>query len=82
MLSDTLLTSRGENKAFLSPSRACNVVPPFELPIENYKHPNFEWRGGGGDGGKGWILLFYVFTLFEYNVSTILSPITVLSSML
>ena len=33
--------------------------------------PNFEW----GDGGGGWILLFSEVTLFEYNVSTILSPI-------
>ena len=24
-----------------------NVVPLFELPLENNKHPNFEWRGQG-----------------------------------
>ena len=28
-----------------------------------------------GRGGVVWILLFSVVTLFEYNVSTILSPI-------
>ena len=42
----------------------------FEGPIENSKHPNFEWRGGGV-----WILLFSEVTIFEFNVSTILSPI-------
>ena len=56
---------------FSSPSPPCNVVPLFELPIENNKHPNFEWRGGGGV----WILLFSEVTLFEHNVSTILSPV-------
>ena len=25
-----------------------NVVLLFELPVENRKHPNFEWRGGEG----------------------------------
>ena len=34
---------------------------------------NFEWRGGEGEGGE--ITLFSEVTLFEYNVSTILSPI-------
>ena len=46
-------------------------MPLFELPIENNKQPNFEWRGAGGV----WILLFSEVTVFEYNVSTILSPI-------
>ena len=27
-----------------------NVVLLFELPVENKKHPNFEWRGGEGKG--------------------------------
>lgn len=27
-----------------------NVVLLFELPVENNKHPNFEWRGGEGKG--------------------------------
>ena len=70
-LFDILMTSKGENKAFPPPSRPCNVVPLFKLPIENHKHPNFEWRGGGGV----WILLFAEVTLFECNVSTTLSPI-------
>ena len=34
-------------KLFPPPSPQCNVVPLFELPIENNKYPNFEWRGGG-----------------------------------
>ena len=29
------------------PSPPCNVVPLFELPIENNKRPNFEWMGQG-----------------------------------
>ena len=35
--------------SFPSPSPPCNVVPLFWLPIENNKHPNFEWRGQGRD---------------------------------
>ena len=70
-LSDVLLTLKGENKAFPSPSPACIVVPLFKLPTENNKHPNCEWRRGGGVS----IVLFFEDTLFEYNVSTILSPI-------
>ena len=42
-----LLTSKGENIAFPPPSPPCNVVPLLELPTENNKHPNFEWRGQG-----------------------------------
>ena len=34
-------------KLFPPPSPQCNVVPLFELPIENNKYPNFEWRGEG-----------------------------------
>ena len=38
-----LLTSaRGNNYSIFSPSLLCNVVPMFELPVENNKHPNFE----------------------------------------
>ena len=59
---------QNELKHFAPP---CNVVPLFELPLENKKHPNFEWRG------QGRVVDPYVseVTLFEYNVSTILSPI-------
>ena len=60
-----------EKIAFPSPSPPCNVVPLFELPEENNKHPNFAWRSGR----RVWILLFSVLTLFEYNVSKILSLI-------
>ena len=70
-LSDSLLTSRRGNKTFPPPSPPCNVVPLFELLMENNKHPNFEWRGGGGGGV--WILLFSVIAIFEYSVSTNLS---------
>ena len=45
----------------------------FKLPTGNNKHP----MNGGGRGGA-WILLFFEVTLFEYNVSTILSPIVAL----
>ena len=33
--------------SFLSPIPSCNVVPLFELPLKNKKHPNVEWRGQG-----------------------------------
>ena len=61
--------------AFPPPSPPCNVVPLFELPLENKKHPNFEWRGHG----RGVDSYVSEVTLFEYNVSTILSPIAVLT---
>ena len=57
--------------SFPSPSPPYNVGPLFQLPIENNKHPNFEWRGQG----RVRIRLFSEVTLFKYNVSTILSPI-------
>ena len=66
-LFDVLLTSKGKNIAFPPPSPPCNVAPLFELPIENNKTPQLWDRGGV------WILLFSEVTLFEYNVSTILS---------
>ena len=46
-LFDVFLTSKGENVAFPPRSSPCSVVPLFELPLENNKHPNFEWRGWG-----------------------------------
>ena len=36
-----------EKYSFFSPIPPSNVVPLYELPIENNKHPNFEWRGQG-----------------------------------
>ena len=42
-----LIASKGGNIAFPPPSRPCNVVPMFKVPIENNKHPNFKWRGQG-----------------------------------
>ena len=35
------------NLAFPPPYHPCSVVPLVELPIENNKCPNFEWRGQG-----------------------------------
>ena len=70
-LFDVFRTSKGEKIAFPPPFPPCNVVPLFELPLENKKHPNFEWRGQG----RGVNSYVSEVTLFEYNVSTILSPI-------
>ena len=70
-LFDVFWTLEGEEIAFPPPSPPCNVVPLFELPLENKKHPNFEWRGQG----RGVDSYVSEVTLFEYNVSTILSPI-------
>ena len=47
VLFDVFRTSKGKKIAFPPPSSPCNVVPLFELPLENKKHPNFEWRGEG-----------------------------------
>ena len=58
-LSDVFL--KGKIKLSL-PHPPCNVVLLFELPVENNKHPNFEWKGGGGV----WIVLFSEVTLFDY----------------
>ena len=46
-LFDVLLTSKEENIAFPPPSPSCNLVPMFELSLENNKRPNFEWRRQG-----------------------------------
>ena len=54
-----------------------HAILMFELPTEHNKHPNFEWGGGGEDRGGVQIVLFSEVTLFEYNVSKILSPIAV-----
>ena len=70
-LFDVFRTSKGEKIAIPPQSSPCNVVPLFELPLENKKHPNFEWRGQG----RGVDSYVSEVTLFEYNVSTILSPI-------
>ena len=44
--------------SFPPPSPPCNVVPLFQLPIENNKHPNFEWRGQGR-GADSFVLRSY-----------------------
>ena len=49
------------------------VVLLFKLPVENAKYLNFEWRGTGVGCG----LFCFEVTLFEYNVSIILSPIDI-----
>ena len=38
---------KGGKYSFSSPIPSFQFVPLFELPIENNKHPNFEWRGQG-----------------------------------
>ena len=38
---------RRKYRFFSPPFSPCNLVPMFGLPIENNKHPNFEWRGQG-----------------------------------
>ena len=58
-LSDVFL--KGKIKLSL-PHPPCNVVLLFELPVENNKHTNFEWKGGGGV----WIVLLSEVTLFDY----------------
>ena len=62
-LFDVFRTSKGEKVAFPLPSPPCNVVPLFELPLENKKHPNFEWRGQG----RGVDSYVSEVTLFEYK---------------
>ena len=64
-LFDILLTSEKGDIAFPPPSPPYNVVPLFELPLENDKHPNFEWREQGRDVDS----FFSEVTLIEYNVS-------------
>ena len=46
---DVLRTSKGGKIVFPPQSPPCNVVPLFELPLKNKKHPNFE-GGGTGEG--------------------------------
>ena len=54
-----------EKAGFPPPSPPCNVVPLFELPIENDNIPTLNGRNRGGM----WILLFSDVTLFEYHWS-------------
>ena len=53
-----LLTSKVGNIAFPPPSSPWNVVPMFELPKGNNKHPNFEQRGQGR-GADSFVLWSY-----------------------
>ena len=53
-----LLTSKGGNIAFPPPSPPCNVVPMFELLVENNEHPTYEWRGQGR-GADSFVLWSY-----------------------
>ena len=43
----------------------------FELRTENNKHPNLN----GGGRGRVRVVLFSEVIIFDYNVSTILSPV-------
>jgi len=60
-LTDVLLTSTGKKVAFPPPSPPYNVVPLFELPVENTNTPTLN----GGEGGGVWIVLFSEVTLTE-----------------
>ena len=51
----------------LTTSSPCNVVPLFELPVENNKHPNFEWRGVGGLWIEKNCLNAEVYATLKYN---------------
>ena len=61
-----LLTSKGGNIAFPPPSPPCNVVPMFELPIDNDKHLNFEWRGQRR-GADSFVFLSYPILVRCFN---------------
>ena len=65
------MTSKGENKAFPPQSPPCNVVRATDRKQQT--PPTFN----GGDGGVNSSLSEV--TVFEYNVSTILSPIVALN---
>ena len=65
-LFDVFLTSKEENTVFPPPSPPFNVVPLFELPLENNKHPNFE-RRGQGQGVDSYILWSYPICLHCLN---------------
>ena len=51
----------------LTTSSSCNVVPLFELPVENNKHPNFKWRGVGGLRIEKNCLNEEVYAILKYN---------------
>ena len=65
-----LFANLKKENAFPSPPPPCNVVMPF-VPAQNNKHPNFEWREGGGV----WIVFFCEVAPLDDNVWTILSSI-------
>ena len=54
-------------KAFPPLPPPCNVVPLFELPVEDNKRHNFECRGGGRMEGVSIVLLSEV-TPFKNNI--------------
>ena len=47
----------------------------FKLPIQDNKHPNFEWRGQGRGADSLVLWRYNEYKKVEYNVSTILLPI-------
>ena len=69
-LFDVFRTSEGEEIAFPPPSPPCNVVPLFELPLENKKHPNSEWRGQG----RGFQKLPYLSTMSQQFCRRLVQP--------
>ena len=65
-----LVYLKKENKTFRSLPPPCNFLLLFEIPIENSKHLNFEWRVGE----RGVNCFVLKVTQFEDNVSPILLP--------
>ena len=65
-----LVYLKKENKTFPSLTPPCNFLLLFEIPIENSKHLNFEWRVGE----RGVNCFVLKVTQFEDNVSPILLP--------
>jgi len=72
-----LPTSKGKGAAFPTLSPSSNVVPLYELPVTNNKHPKFEWRAKG----RGADCFALRSTPIKDSVSTILL-LTVASSIL
>ena len=76
-LFDVFLTSKGKNIAFSPPPPPPPIHPLHEMcRCSSYLKKTITLNGG--DRGGVWIILLSEVTLFEYNISTILSPIVAL----
>ena len=77
-LFDVFLTSKGKNIAFSPPPPPPPIHPLHEMLCRCSSYLKKTITLNGGDRGGGWIILLSEVTLFEYNISTILSPIVAL----